>query len=177
MRALTTILILWFIIWGLTGCGSDPQTNTTLKTTPHFQAADFGLQTIQADTLTRVKASYVSIGDYIQYNRLTSTWTPNVKGDYYIDSQVIIRGTYTNPTVTAYVVIMYEGQPYLTENTTFTVPTGVSVDLRVMTNAVIPFDGVSDSVYASVYVSQDTQVVSEQSQFEGYYVGDKVGTP
>jgi hypothetical protein len=170
----TALIITLFLI----GCANDPNTAINqVKVFPQFQSSQSGFQDIQASVLTKVQASYLSIGDYTEYNSSTSTWIPNLKGQYYIDSQVVLQGIYTSNYVTAYVILMYEGQPYFTEPTVFNVPINQQTQIRIQTNSLIPFDGVTDSVSAWVYVSQASQIISEQSQFEGYYVGSAAGTP
>lgn len=172
-------LIILIAILFLVGCASDSNTIPSQPTvTPQFQSSQSGFQTIPDNQLTLVEASYLSIGDYTEYNSSTSTWTPNVKGDYYIDSQVLIQGTYKESVVTAYVVLMYENQPYYTEPQTFKVPKNKTTQIRITTNGIIPFNGITDSVSAWVYVSSGVnEIVSEQSQFEGYYIGNLIGTP
>lgn len=132
------------------------------------------MQPITPGVLTQVAANFLYVGTNANYDTKVSSFKPQKAGLYYVDEQVIFEGTYNTQTVKFLVQLNFNNNAYLWYSNDTEVPEKKLNRQKIQINALMCFNGTTDHSEAFVSVTgnvQSVNVVSQESQFEGYYVG------
>jgi hypothetical protein len=167
-----------FQAWGIKyvpGLPIDPFYN--IPGTPQYSNPPVYMQPLPEGVLTQIMANFLTPGiNSPDYDTVNSSWKPMTKGLYYIDEQATIQATFNTPGFARYYIqLNLAGAPYLWYSDDVGVPANTVVRHKVSINAVMCFNGISDHSEVGASLTGDVEtatIISQESQFEGYYLGD-----
>lgn len=143
----------------------------SLPLDPSYPLNNVSMQYILANQLTVIQANYLYYGSPSDYSIVNNSWSPSKLGLYYMDEQLAVYTTsIVSPSYT--VQLNLNGNGYLWYSGQWNVTPGVLTKNNARINSLVCIKNPGDHIEALASISIDANIVSQESQFEGYYVGD-----